>query len=139
MGKLQGMEKRVSKQTAIRVMLADDHPIVMTGFAMSLAAQGMDVVAQARTPSEAAALYAEHTSPLVPLFERLRSAVPDSAHVAEPARWHTYLPFGASAPDRAIDHLFTSERVEVLDVDVLREHDDLSDHLPLRVRLTIRG
>ena len=42
-----------TKQTAIRVMLADDHPIVMTGFAMSLAAEGMDVVGQARTPSEA--------------------------------------------------------------------------------------
>ena len=28
----------------IRVMLADDHPIVMTGFAMSLAGVGMDVI-----------------------------------------------------------------------------------------------
>lgn len=37
----------------IRVMLADDHPIVMTGFAMSLTGQGLDVVAQARTPEEA--------------------------------------------------------------------------------------
>jgi DNA-binding NarL/FixJ family response regulator len=39
----------------IRVMLADDHPIVMTGFAMSLQGQGLDVVAQARTPEEALA------------------------------------------------------------------------------------
>ncbi|NYE58965.1 DNA-binding NarL/FixJ family response regulator [Duganella sp. 1224] len=39
----------------IRVMLADDHPIVMTGFAMSLEGQGLDVVAQARTPQEALA------------------------------------------------------------------------------------
>jgi two-component system invasion response regulator UvrY len=45
------------KQAAIRVMLADDHPIVMTGFAMSLAGQGMDVVGQARTPQEVLALY----------------------------------------------------------------------------------
>ncbi|MYM26991.1 response regulator [Duganella sp. CY15W] len=37
----------------IRVMLADDHPIVMTGFAMSLEGQGLEVVAQARTPEEA--------------------------------------------------------------------------------------
>ncbi len=43
----------------IRVMLADDHPIVMTGFAMSLAGVGMDVVGQAKSPEEAAALYAE--------------------------------------------------------------------------------
>jgi DNA-binding NarL/FixJ family response regulator len=41
----------------IRVMLADDHPIVMTGFAMSLQGQGLDVVAQARTPEEALAQY----------------------------------------------------------------------------------
>lgn len=44
----------------IRVMLADDHPIVMTGFAMSLEGQGLDVVAQARTPEEAVAQYHEH-------------------------------------------------------------------------------
>ena len=43
----------------IRVLLADDHPIVMTGFAMSLAAEGLDVVGQARTPAEAIAMYAE--------------------------------------------------------------------------------
>lgn len=41
--------------TKIRVMLADDHPIVMTGFAMSLEGQGLEVVAQARTPEEALA------------------------------------------------------------------------------------
>ncbi|MEO7493810.1 MAG: response regulator transcription factor [Massilia sp.] len=43
----------------IRVMLADDHPIVMTGFGMSLASDGMDVVGQARSPDEALAMYAE--------------------------------------------------------------------------------
>ena len=43
----------------IRVLLADDHPIVMTGFAMSLAGMGMDVVGQAKSPDEAAALYVE--------------------------------------------------------------------------------
>jgi two-component system, NarL family, invasion response regulator UvrY len=41
----------------IRVMLADDHPIVMTGFAMSLEGQGLEVVAQARTPEEALEQY----------------------------------------------------------------------------------
>lgn len=42
---------------SIRVMLADDHPIVMTGFAMSLQGQGLDVVAQARTPEDALAQF----------------------------------------------------------------------------------
>jgi len=41
----------------IRVMLADDHPIVMTGFAMSLQGQGLDVVAQARTPEDTLAQF----------------------------------------------------------------------------------
>ncbi|TFW30297.1 response regulator [Massilia horti] len=47
------------EQRKIRVMLADDHPIVMTGFAMSLEEAGMEVVGQAKTPSEAHAMYAE--------------------------------------------------------------------------------
>lgn len=42
-----------ASKKAIRVLLADDHPIVMTGFAMSLAAEGMEVVGQAKTPQEA--------------------------------------------------------------------------------------
>lgn len=48
-----------SEQNQIRVLLADDHPIVMTGFAMSLSSLGMDVVGQAKTPDEAAAMFAE--------------------------------------------------------------------------------
>jgi DNA-binding NarL/FixJ family response regulator len=36
----------------IRVLLADDHPIVMAGFAMSLQGQGIEVVGQAKTPDE---------------------------------------------------------------------------------------
>lgn len=48
-----------AEQKPIRVMLADDHPIVMTGFAMSLSGHGMDVVGQAKTPDEAATMYGE--------------------------------------------------------------------------------
>lgn len=48
-----------AEKKPIRVMLADDHPIVMTGFALSLEGVGMDVVGQARTPDEAAAMYAD--------------------------------------------------------------------------------
>ncbi|MGZ5201537.1 MAG: response regulator [Telluria sp.] len=46
-----------SKQKTIRVLLADDHPIVMTGFAMSLSEQGIEVVGQAKSPDEAVAMY----------------------------------------------------------------------------------
>ena len=45
-------------QQPIKVVLADDHPIVMTGFAMSLQSEGMEVLAQAKTPQEAIARYA---------------------------------------------------------------------------------
>lgn len=47
-----------NQSKAIRVLLADDHPIVMTGFAMSLAAEGMEVVGQAKTPQEAVEQFA---------------------------------------------------------------------------------
>ncbi|HEU4850519.1 MAG TPA: response regulator transcription factor [Telluria sp.] len=48
----------MSKQEqAIRVLLADDHPIVMTGFAMSLSATGMEVAGQAKSPDEALEMY----------------------------------------------------------------------------------
>jgi DNA-binding NarL/FixJ family response regulator len=40
-------------------MLADDHPIVMAGFAMSLSEQGMEVVGQATRPAEAVSMYGE--------------------------------------------------------------------------------
>jgi len=46
------------KRNRIRIMLADDHPVVMTGFAMSLEGPDMEVVAQARTPEEALQQYA---------------------------------------------------------------------------------
>jgi endonuclease/exonuclease/phosphatase family metal-dependent hydrolase len=84
-----------------------------------------------------AELYAEHTSPLVPLYEALTSAVPDAEHAADPARWYTYLPFGENAPDRAIDHAFVHGRVEVQKVEVLTAYRDLSDHLPLRVTIVL--
>ena len=41
----------------IRVLLADDHPIVMTGFALSLESEGMEVVGQVKTPQEAIQSY----------------------------------------------------------------------------------
>ncbi|TFW25780.1 response regulator transcription factor [Massilia arenosa] len=55
------------EEKPIRVMLADDHPIVMAGFATSLAGVGMEVVGQARTPDEAVAMYAERQPDVVVL------------------------------------------------------------------------
>lgn len=47
-----------AREARIRVMLADDHPIVMQGFALSLAGPEVDVVAQAKTAQEALDSYA---------------------------------------------------------------------------------
>jgi two-component system invasion response regulator UvrY len=42
------------KKTApMRVLLADDHPIVMSGFALSLQSKGIEVIGQVTTPNEA--------------------------------------------------------------------------------------
>lgn len=46
------------EEKPIRVLLADDHPIVMTGFAMSLSATGMEVAGQAKSPDEAQQMFA---------------------------------------------------------------------------------
>ncbi len=48
----------LKKNVPIRVLLADDHPIVMTGFAMSLTSEGIKVLDQVKTPQEAIAQYA---------------------------------------------------------------------------------
>lgn len=46
------------EKSSIRVLLADDHPLVMMGFAMALADFGIEVVAQALTPDVAIQKYA---------------------------------------------------------------------------------
>jgi DNA-binding NarL/FixJ family response regulator len=42
---------------SISVLLADDHPLIMTGFAMALADHGVAVVGQALTPEDAVEKY----------------------------------------------------------------------------------
>jgi two-component system invasion response regulator UvrY len=41
----------------IRVLLADDHPIVMSGFALSLGTMGIEVIGEVTTPTEAVEMY----------------------------------------------------------------------------------
>jgi endonuclease/exonuclease/phosphatase family metal-dependent hydrolase len=55
---------------------------------------------------------------------------------AEPERWRTYLPFGASAPDRTLDYAFVGRQVQLGEVVVLQE-TGISDHLPILVTLTL--
>ena len=43
----------------------------------------------------------------------------------------------ADEPDRKIDYVFVGGPVEVLDARVMREHAEISDHLPVLARLRI--
>lgn len=43
----------------IRVLLADDHPLIMMGFTASLTEYGVEVIGQARTPEETVTRYRE--------------------------------------------------------------------------------
>ncbi|HZX27385.1 MAG TPA: response regulator transcription factor [Telluria sp.] len=64
-----------TEQKPIRVMLADDHPIVMSGFSTSLAGFGMEVVGEARTPDEAVEMYGKIEPDVVVLDIRFGSGL----------------------------------------------------------------
>jgi len=49
----------LEKKMPVRVLLADDHPIVMTGFNMTLASHGIKVIGEAKTPDEAVKMYSD--------------------------------------------------------------------------------
>lgn len=80
--------------------------------------------------------YTEAVSPVKRLFDRWDSVVPPDVMLADGARWNTYVPFGADAPDRVIDYLFAGRRVTVGEARVLPVLD-VSDHLPLLVTVTV--
>ncbi len=82
--------------------------------------------------STESALYADTHNPIEAILPAFQEAFADP--LAAAAR--TYLPFGATEPDRKIDYVFVGGPVEVLDAVVLRQHD-LSDHLPVKVTLRI--
>lgn len=79
--------------------------------------------------------YADPINPLESLTRRFKTAVPPEKWL-EPA-FRTYLPFGAAEPDRMIDYVFHGNEVEIVSVEVLRQHDQLSDHLPVVVRFKL--
>ena len=41
----------------VRVLLADDHPLLLAGFSMALKSYGIEVVGEAKTPEEAIEQY----------------------------------------------------------------------------------
>lgn len=83
------------------------------------------------------ALYADEGDPLGILFDAWQSAIPAEAHQDEPDRYRTWLPPGLDEADRAIDHVFVSPGVEVLDATVLTGISSVSDHLPMRLEIRV--
>jgi endonuclease/exonuclease/phosphatase family metal-dependent hydrolase len=78
-------------------------------------------------------LYADATNPIEALLPAFGEAFGDP--LAAAAR--TYQPFAADGPDRKIDYVFYGGPLEVVSASVIP--CDLSDHLPLRVRLRLLG
>ena len=81
-------------------------------------------------------LYTDAVNPMERLLPRFREVF-GAAHQRDVAA-RTYLPFGASQPDRKIDYVFVGGPVEVLGARVLPELD-LSDHLPVLARVRVTG
>lgn len=73
--------------------------------------------------------YADPTPPIAPLLARARSVIPP-ADLLDPVH-RTYLPPGATAPDRVLDYLFVSPHFKVRRAWVEPVPIWLSDHWPL--------
>jgi endonuclease/exonuclease/phosphatase family metal-dependent hydrolase len=79
--------------------------------------------------------YADDPNPAIGL-EPLRYDVARSALLEESER--TYVPFGATKPDRKIDYLLSGEGLELVEHQVLRGPMALSDHLPIRAVFRVK-
>ena len=89
----------------------------------------------ARLGEEEAIKYSDGDNPIALLAPDRRDVAGESYGADE---WRTYLPFGESTPDRRLDYLMVGERLEVVEARVMREHSDISDHLPIFARLRVR-
>lgn len=85
---------------------------------------------------EEAIAYSDASNPVQRLYDRYRPAVPAEQHQADPQRWRTYLPFGATEPDRALDYVFVSRATGLGKVEVVPA-TEVSDHLPILFELTL--
>ncbi len=95
----------------------------------------------ARLPD--AAEYADRPNPISVLVPRFRSIVPVGRMLSPENA--TYLPWGATGPDRLLDYLFVSDGIEVLSAGPpvrgagpVPGEEPISDHLPLLASLCLR-
>lgn len=66
----------------IRVLIADDHPLIIEGLTTALARFGIEVAGQAKTPNEVLSLYLTCTPDVVVLDIRFGNAGPSGLDVA---------------------------------------------------------
>lgn len=78
-------------------------------------------------------LYADEHNPIELLLPRYTEILGDQ--LAPENR--TYLPFGASQPDRKIDYIFIGGPIQVKSARVMAEHAEISDHLPVVATLVV--
>ena len=79
-------------------------------------------------------LYADAKNPISSLIGSYKEAW--SGGMLKSAAY-TYLPFGASGPDRKIDYLFYGGPLALVEAKVLSDYKALSDHLPLKARFRV--
>lgn len=80
--------------------------------------------------------YADPTPPLADLLPTVASAIPLDRLLLPESR--SYLPPGASEPDRVLDYLLHSPELEVLESRVWKIPSWISDHLPVVARFRWR-
>jgi endonuclease/exonuclease/phosphatase family metal-dependent hydrolase len=120
-----------AKQVATLVDFLQRSPLVVLGGDLNVLPPGDD---GARLSD--AQLYRGSQGLLARMLGAASSAVP-RARLLEP-RWRTYVPFGSDVPDRKIDYVFANDLVEIEHVAIPRVYAELSDHLPIQVRLRVR-
>ena len=123
------LDKQITQIEAWIESIPDGYPWILAG--------DFNLLPPGDGPSrlgEDAKLYADAQNPIERLTNKYSVAFPEL--LSENAR--TYLPFGASTPDRKIDYIFYGGPITIDSAQVLREASAISDHLPLEIsfRLT---
>jgi endonuclease/exonuclease/phosphatase family metal-dependent hydrolase len=77
----------------------------------------------------------DRTVALLRAVEDLHDTVPADAFSKKESEWHT---FPSHDPNRKLDYLFHGSGFELVEVRVLREAGNVSDHLPLFARVRLR-
>jgi endonuclease/exonuclease/phosphatase family metal-dependent hydrolase len=85
--------------------------------------------------AEKGASYGPET-PMTKLYDRYTPIWTERMVRDVPKAIRTYLPFGATEPDRTIDYGFVGREVSLLGAEVLQERN-ISDHLPFVIRVSL--